>query len=141
MYRLSKNFRFESAHRLAKGYEGKCKNMHGHSWNGTLEVEVEEQDDKGFAVDFKDLGAITKYFEETLDHKTLLYAGDEDWVKLCRDTDSAFVQFNENPTCETIARYLYNVAQDMLQGLPHVRVRSVTIHETCTTACTYYENL
>ena len=41
MYTLTKAFRFESAHRLAKGYEGKCANIHGHSWNGELTVEID----------------------------------------------------------------------------------------------------
>ena len=37
MYSLKTNSSFDSAHFLA-GYEGKCRNLHGHRW--TVEVEV-----------------------------------------------------------------------------------------------------
>lgn len=56
MYSLSKNFRFESAHRLGKGYEGKCRNIHGHSWNGSIKVKVKDLDQYDFGIDFGLLG-------------------------------------------------------------------------------------
>ncbi len=37
MYTLKTKSSFDSAHFLA-GYEGKCKNIHGHRW--TVEIEV-----------------------------------------------------------------------------------------------------
>ena len=58
MYSLKTNSSFDSAHFLA-GYEGKCRNLHGHRW--TVEVEVggeklmQDGQTRGMVVDFGDL--------------------------------------------------------------------------------------
>ena len=51
--RVCKIFRFDAAHYLPE-YEGKCRQLHGHSW--TLEVEVEGPvGEGGMVVDFAEL--------------------------------------------------------------------------------------
>ena len=72
MYTLTKKFRFESAHRLAKGYKGKCANIHGHSWNGHITVEVRGLDKYGMAYDYTKLKEFTQKIEKQLDHSILL---------------------------------------------------------------------
>lgn len=136
MFNLSKNFRFESAHRLAKGYEGKCANIHGHSWNGKIEVEVAGVDEMGLSIDFKDLGKFTKEVEAIFDHKILLYENDKEIINLCKNNNWEFVVFGDNPTCEVVARWIYAKAATFFPS--HVKVTSVTINETCTTACKFY---
>lgn len=144
MYELTKTFRFESAHRLAKDYKGKCKNIHGHSWNGAISVSVPDKDQYDFGVDFGDLKKITKQFEDWLDHKILLYEGDKELIELCEKNNWAYIVFRDNPTCETIAEVLYDVAvshliKNELVGRG-VKLNYVRIEETCTTSCTYTQN-
>ena len=62
--RITKHFDFETAHALY-GYDGKCKNIHGHSYH--LHVTVigipidDDQDPKnGMVMDFGDLKVIVK---------------------------------------------------------------------------------
>lgn len=136
-YELSKHFRFESAHRLAKGYKGKCANVHGHSWNGTLTVIVTTMDQYGMAFDFSELGAFLKDIEGWLDHKTLVWIGDKPLIQYLKDNGQSYVEFMDNPTCEVIARDLYNLAVEHFRKNPYVKIDSVTINETCTTACVY----
>ena len=64
--RLTKIFHFDTGHALA-GYDGKCRNVHGHSY--TLEVTVAGepiQDPNhvkfGMVIDFGDLKNIVKNF-------------------------------------------------------------------------------
>lgn len=135
MYKLTKNFRFESAHRLAKGYEGKCANIHGHSWNGTLILETAVLDTKDISVDFYQMGKFCKSMEECFDHKIILCESDTDIIELCRKNNYAMVLLPDNPTCEAIAKYIYERA--LLHFTEPIKVKSVEIKETCTTSCTY----
>lgn len=78
MISITKIFRFEAAHRLV-GHDGKCQNMHGHSYK--LEVTVqgcerelieEEGSSKDMVMDFSDLKEIVnELVDEKFDHKFL----------------------------------------------------------------------
>lgn len=75
--RLTKSFSFEMAHALA-GYDGACKNVHGHSFR--LEVTVRGTPLKhpghpkdGMVMDFKDLKKlIQKNVLDVFDHALVL---------------------------------------------------------------------
>ena len=148
MYTLTKNFRFESAHRLAKGYVGACSNIHGHSFTGHLALEIDGTDKHDMAVDYKDMGAFLKDIEKQLDHKVLLCDEDKELIDLCRKKGWEVVVFEDNPTSETLAKYIFEQAEIYFapiakqKALTGVRITkgSVTINETCTTSCTYTKN-
>ena len=62
MLKVTKIFRFETAHAI-HGYEGLCKNIHGHSYILHVTVGIPNQNDEylpstGFIIDFKDLKKI-----------------------------------------------------------------------------------
>ena len=50
MIRITKEFKFEMAHAL-HGYDGLCKNIHGHSYKLFVTVKGEIKNDKGNAKD------------------------------------------------------------------------------------------
>ena len=74
--RITKQFSFETAHAL-HGYDGKCKNLHGHSYK--LDVTVmgspisDASDPKyGMVIDFGDLKKIVKEdIVDVFDHATV----------------------------------------------------------------------
>lgn len=139
-FTLSKSFRFESAHRLAKGYQGKCANVHGHSWNGELIVQCTGVDQHGMALDYAELKEVTRAWEDTLDHKLWLY-GDDPLAHALREEPEwkSVVLFEDNPTSENLAKRLAGDAHHRLRdkfGLSIIEV-SVVVRETCTTSCTY----
>lgn len=84
MIQLTKIFKFETAHAI-HGYEGLCKNIHGHSYE--LHVTVRSQkvqegflSKPGFLVDFKDLKRIVKTeVVDYFDHRLFL---SDDYVKV-----------------------------------------------------------
>ncbi len=140
MYTLTKDFRFESAHRLIKGYVGKCSNVHGHSWNGHISIERLSLDEHDMAVDYKIMGASLKEIEDYYDHKLIVCASDEKLIQFCRINNSAFVTTRGNPTCEVIAQEIFQVLKKILMvKLPSCRLQYVEIRETCTTTCRYTE--
>ena len=62
--RITKHFDFESAHALY-GYDGKCKNIHGHSYHLYVTVIGQpitdaENAKNGMVMDFGDLKVIVK---------------------------------------------------------------------------------
>ncbi|MBZ9626950.1 6-carboxytetrahydropterin synthase QueD [Psychroflexus sp. CAK57W] len=75
--RITKQFTFETAHALY-GYDGKCKNVHGHSYKLDVTVIGEPITDMqnvkcGMVIDFGDLKKIVKSeVVDRLDHAILL---------------------------------------------------------------------
>ncbi len=75
MLKVTKIFRFETAHAI-HGYEGLCKNIHGHSYILHVTVGIPTNNDEylpgtGFIIDFKDLKkiineAVVKPFDHAL---------------------------------------------------------------------------
>ena len=88
-YAISKTFRFDAAHYLAPPYQGKCSRMHGHTWRVDVVVNAEILDHCGMVMDFADFAPLAHYIEQRFDHAVV------------NDTV-------EQPTCENIARHLYD---------------------------------
>lgn len=75
MLKVTKIFRFETAHAI-HGYEGLCKNIHGHSYILHVTVGIPSVSDQylpgtGFIIDFKELKkiineAVVKPFDHAL---------------------------------------------------------------------------
>ncbi|MCB0374675.1 MAG: 6-carboxytetrahydropterin synthase [Sinomicrobium sp.] len=137
-FEVRKKFRFESAHRLGKGYQGKCANIHGHSWNGVLGVSTEKLDGYGMAYDFGNLKEIIKPLEDGLDHAIILGKHEEELINAMKRWGMKMVILPENPTSEAIAKYIFQQVREQLP--PAVKLEYVTIKETCTSACTYSEH-
>ena len=74
--RITKQFNFETGHALY-GYDGKCRNVHGHSYKLSVTVSGTPIDDSshvkfGMVIDFTDLKKIVKeeivdQFEDSID--------------------------------------------------------------------------
>ena len=74
--RITKQFSFETGHALY-GYDGKCKNVHGHSYKLSVTVIGKPIADKnnvkyGMVIDFSDLKQIVKEdIVNVFDHATV----------------------------------------------------------------------
>ena len=74
--RITKQFSFETGHALY-GYDGKCKNVHGHSYKLSVTVIGKPIADTknvkfGMVIDFSDLKAIVKEeIVNVFDHDTV----------------------------------------------------------------------
>lgn len=64
MWYLEKDVTISAAHRL-NNYEGKCKNLHGHSWHITVYCKGKELQDNGILVDFATIKAAINSFDHT----------------------------------------------------------------------------
>jgi 6-pyruvoyltetrahydropterin/6-carboxytetrahydropterin synthase len=113
---LARKFRFEAAHHLPHVPAGhKCRRVHGHSFRVTVRVRGEVDPATGWLVDYADLAAAFEPVRLRLDH-----------------FDLNTIEGLENPTSEHVARWIWERLQPVLPALS-----SLTVHETCTSSCTY----
>lgn len=77
--RITKEFRFEAAHAL-KGYDGPCRNVHGHSYELAVTVAGSPEDNLaspkfGMVMDFGDLKKLLKTeIIDPFDHALILHS-------------------------------------------------------------------
>lgn len=132
LWTVKKKFKFEAAHRLIDGYPGKCKNIHGHSWEVQIMHASSALDKFGMAKDFGDFKDIKEWCMDFLDHATIVHKKDFKLKKFLKDNHQKLWVVDGNPTSEVIAKLIYEKAEKM--GLEPCEV---TINETCTSECTY----
>ena len=106
--RVSKIFYFETAHALW-GYDGKCANIHGHSYALTVTVSGTVINDpthvkNGMIVDFTDLKAIVNSQVVDLFDHCLLLNGNTPHAKYTEVENgySKIMLCNYQPTCENM---------------------------------------
>ena len=134
MLEISKEFRFEAAHRLVKGYSGKCSNNHGHSWVVEIFLRlIGELNQFDFVEDFASLNPLRAWIDDNWDHATLFYAGDESYFKFLTEENQKRYSFQNNPTSEIIGTYLFDRASRLLNS-DRVKVSKIIVHETCTSS-------
>lgn len=81
---------FAAAHFL-KDYNGKCENLHGHNYKVYAHVRGNKLNEGGMLLDFTKLKAALRSVCKKLDHTNL------------NDLD----YFEQNPSAERIAKYIY----------------------------------
>lgn len=135
MYSLQKRLQsFSAAHRLNKGYRGKCKDLHGHNYKVDIRLCSHSLDDYDFVMDF---GDITLHFEAWLqqhwDHVTLVSDLDTELLTFLQQTQQAhYVLPNaQNTTAENLAKFLYDTFCAILATLPAALNQRVWISEIC----------
>ncbi len=94
---ISKEFKFDSAHQLIE-YNGKCENLHGHTYKLRVTLKGEIDPKSGMIIDFTILKKIVnENIIEKLDHTFL-----NNIVK--------------QPTAENIIQWIWNELKNLLTG-------------------------
>lgn len=135
-YIITKEFRFEAAHRLLKNYSGKCTNNHGHSWMVKLHLEGSNLDEKDMLIDFQELKALKTWVDDKLDHATLLWENDP-MREYIQNSGQRLFLTKKNPTSEHIAEVILNEAIRLFEN-SRIKVACVEVNETCTTGAKIY---
>lgn len=132
MHKVKKTFHLAYGHRLLN-YNGKCENLHGH--NGLVEVTLAAAELNGekMVMDFTELGRTVKvWLDENLDHKVILAKADP-LAPVLKAQGQACYLTDDNPTAETLARLVFDVAEGRMK-LP---VDEVAFWETPTSMAAY----
>ncbi len=119
MFRVEKSFTFEASHQLLN-HDGKCRSLHGHSYQVVLVCEGDalhpSGPKEGMLVDYGDISRVFKPIVKShLDHHHLN-------ISLRMDA----------PTAELIAQWIYQQVKGELPSLSEVQVK-----ETATSVAIY----
>jgi len=122
MFEIEIDRSFSAAHQL-KGYDGDCRNLHGHNYEVTVTVAADKLNEIGIALDFKKLKAALDEVIAPYDHHNL----------------SELPEFQQlNPTSEVLAQVIYRKMSAALNE-GNVRVSKVRIGESSSSRLTYSE--
>ena len=130
MYEVRVTADFAAAHFL-RDYNGKCENLHGHNYKVYAHVRGERLNEGGMLLDFTKLkGALRKVIGQ-LDHTNL----------------NDLKYFNQNPSAERIATYIYENIVELLkqegediswhEGKKNAYLWAIDVFETDTSRARY----
>lgn len=135
-YVLSKEFKFDAAHRIINNYSGKCSDFHGHSWAVIVYVEGYRLDERNMLMDFNELKVLRKWINENLDHASILWEEDP-MVQYFKEHSQKVFVTRLNPTSEHLAQIILEKAMSFFNN-PKIRVESVEVKESCTSSARIY---
>jgi len=141
--RVTKSFGFETGHALY-GYDGLCKNVHGHSYKLHVTVVGRPIDDQnhvknGMVIDFKDLKTIVKSeVVDVFDHATVFNKNTPhvELAKILSDSGHKVLLVDYQPTSE---KMVIDFANRIASRLPaHIKLHNLRLHETATAYAEWY---
>ena len=141
--RITKQFSFETGHALY-GYDGKCKNVHGHSYKLSVTVIGTPITDSsnvkfGMVIDFTDLKKIVKSeIVDKFDHATV-FNKNTPHIELAKELESRdhnVILVDYQPTSENM---VLDFADKIKNQLPsHIQLFSLKLSETDTSFAEWY---
>jgi 6-pyruvoyltetrahydropterin/6-carboxytetrahydropterin synthase len=117
MYEIRVESDFAAAHFLAD-YHGKCERLHGHNYRVLAHARGDTLDGGGMLVDFGVLKGALRDVCGKLDHSNL----------------NDLSVFQNNPSAERIAKYVFD---ELMALLPGVNLSAVDVYETPTSRARY----
>ena len=146
--RITKQFSFETGHALY-GYDGKCKNVHGHSYKLSVTVIGNPITDNtnvkfGMVIDFSDLKKIVKEeIVDVFDHATV-FNKNTPHVELAKELENRghnVLLVDYQPTSEMM---VIDFSKKIKKRLPsHISLHSLKLQETDTSFAEWfaYDNI
>ncbi len=143
--RITKQFSFETGHALY-GYDGKCKNVHGHSYKLSVTVIGTPINDPenvkfGMVIDFSDLKKIVKEeIVDVFDHATV-FNQNTPHVELANELKTRnhhVILVDYQPTSENM---VIDFAQKIKNRLPKtINLHSLRLQETETSFAEWFQS-
>ena len=141
--RITKQFSFETGHELY-GYDGKCKNVHGHSYRLDVTVIGRPIADVsnvkfGMVIDFSDLKKIAKEeIVDIFDHATV-FNKNTPHVELAKELESRghnVLLVDYQPTSEMM---VLDFAEKIKKRLPeNIKLHALKLQETATSFAEWF---
>ena len=141
--RITKQFSFETGHALY-GYDGKCRNVHGHSYKLSVTVIGEPITDTenvkyGMVIDFGDLKRIVKSeIVDQFDHATVFNQNTPhiELAKELKNRGHHVILVDYQPTSENM---VIDFAEKIKKHLPdHIQLHSLKLQETESSFAEWY---
>ncbi len=125
--KVSKEYKWEMGHRLLF-HEGKCNNLHGHSYKAKIEL-TGKLDKNGMVLDFFIIDSIMEKILSVLDHSFIVYKEDKKLLRLLTELEFKHLIFETECTAEYLVLYLLKQIKEY--GLPaNIAKVKVAVYET-----------
>lgn len=143
--RITKQFSFETGHALY-GYDGKCKNVHGHSYKLSVTVLGKPIADAtnvkfGMVIDFTDLKRIVKEeIVDQFDHATVFNKNTPhlELANELKSRDHHVILVDYQPTSENM---VIDFAQRIKARLPEsIQLFSLKLQETTSSFAEWFQS-
>lgn len=143
--RITKQFSFETGHAL-HGYDGKCKNIHGHSYRLNVTVigkpVADESNPKcGMVIDFSDLKKIAKdEIVDVFDHATVFNKNTPhlELAMMLKSKGHNVLLVDYQPTTEMM---VIDFAEKIKKRLPNnIKLHALKLQETATSFAEWFAN-
>ena len=141
--RITKQFNFETGHALY-GYDGKCRNVHGHSYKlsvTVIGVPISDSNNVkfGMVIDFSDLKKIVKEdIVDVFDHATVFNKNTPhvELAKELSDRGHHVILVDYQPTSEMM---IIDFANKIKKRLPkNIKLHSLKLQETGTSFAEWF---
>lgn len=141
--RITKQFNFETGHALY-GYDGKCRNVHGHSYKLSVTVIGRPITDSnhvkyGMVIDFSDLKKIVKEeIVDVFDHATVFNKNTPhvELAKELSERDHDVILVDYQPTSENMVIDFSNKIKARLPK--NIQLHSLKLQETESSFAEWY---
>jgi 6-pyruvoyltetrahydropterin/6-carboxytetrahydropterin synthase len=139
--RLTKEFDFEMAHAL-DGHDGKCHNIHGHTYELSVTFLGEPINDPGtpkdgMVIDFADIKTyVKKRVVDVYDHALVLRKDSRFKGIIDQKMNQRVMYKDYQPTCENLLIEMINIIKS---GMPeHIYLHSARLRETNTSYAEWF---
>ena len=136
--RITKEFDFEAAHAL-DGYDGKCRDIHGHSYHLKVTFIGKPKQDMslsecGMVIDFSDIKKLVRSkIYDLFDHRLILR--EDSRFKSIEKENQRVRYVNYQPTCENMLIEIVNILKD---NFTDIDLHSVYLRETSNSYAEWY---
>jgi len=136
--RITKEFDFEAAHAL-DGYDGKCRDIHGHSYHLKVTFIGKPKQDMslsecGMVIDFSDIKKLVRSkIYDLFDHRLILR--EDSRFKSIEKENQRVRYVNYQPTCENMLIEIVNILKD---NFTDIDLHSVFLRETSNSYAEWY---
>ena len=100
---------FDASHFLPN-YEGKCANVHGHTWTLTVSITGKVDEQNGMVLDFTILKPLVDKAINKVDHKSL-----NDILAM--------------PTCELLTKWFHGQIWPKIRQYPNIQTLGIELQE------------
>lgn len=134
---------FSAAHRLIKGYQGKCKNLHGHNYALEIALTANELNEYDFVMDFDDIKQhFDQWVQDHWDHTTIVSEMDTSLIAFLKkeNQDYFVIPGEKNTSAECLSEFLFYKFDDILKSLNETRISlvSVRVFESETASAVFH---
>ena len=140
MFKIAKEFQFDACHML-DGHNGKCHNLHGHTYRLLVEISNElitNGSSADMVMDYADIKSVVKQqIIDQLDHAYLYNqnnANESQIAELLQQMQRKIFAFPCRTTAEGMSKFIFD---HLSQFLP---VSIIKLWETPTSYCEYHRS-